>query len=373
MQGLDQTSVTAVGSNSQAETDGINFNISASASDDSHNESGSDDGHNSDNLQDDDISDEYDEEDDETVNHQQQLQQYNENQDMLMLTPEAQRLTIAMLCYYDFIVGRLHTYISDVTVMFEISEFLTKQQTLSPAVAAATAVATTSAAKTQESKSVSDFLTYVLNYTCFLSAEVCNFFIKFGCDPELVLAKNKDYLNDETKTLSDKQLKMAKLTLDLYMRNEESLPSGNNFNMFKKLKLNNREKLIIVQRAGKSIHRITYLELLAGDTLSVADSTDQHLLNDYQLDYMFKKFKPSQYINYVAVNISDRIPNALIDTIPFDIWLKTSADSPTPAPVHISSLVDNKSYSKRLVLLAYKEHLLADQKKVVVISPKSSK
>lgn len=353
-----------------------------------------------------------DDDDEEAIDHHQRQQDYDEDQSVMMLTAEAQRLATAMLCYHDFIIDRVYGYIQDNSVFFSIANFLNLLN-------CQTVIDNSSKGN---KKTVANFLTYVLNYTGFMSAEVCNFFIKFGCDAELVSAKNKDFLNDDNNQLTEEQLKMARHTLNLHMHNENSTPRGNNFVMYKRLNLSAREKLIIAQQAGKNSNRFIYLDLLADDILTVEDSTDQSLLNEFQLDYLIKKFRVEQYINYLAINLSDKVHDYILNSIPIESWLATvsgggssgssstnnsgsgavvsaasmagnvggskptgnkgkkstktrllpaatvtdskagatsSTVSTTMVPKHITALFHDSSYSRRIALLAYKDYLLS--------------
>jgi hypothetical protein len=245
-----------------------------------------------------------------------------EEEPIIELTPRAQRLAMAMLCYYDFVTGRKHYYIDDASVFFDIDEFLIKQS------------------------NVSEFLVYVLNYTSFLSSEVCNYFIKMGCDIELVNAKNLEFLNDEINVLSDVQLKMAKISLDNFMRFEEGMPRGNNTTLFGRLKLSNRELLIISAKAVKSGNQTIYLDLITDDLTT--DDANHYLLNDYQVDYIIKNWPIEKYINYLAVFAdNNNLQTALINRIAFDNWKSCPADIKSVA----------KTFSVRTALMAYKERL----------------
>jgi len=272
-----------------------------------------DDGDNSDSDSDSDNNNEEGEEEEESDDEQ-----------IIELSPKAQRLAMALLCYYDFTTGRKHTYIDDVSIFFDINDFLVKQT------------------------NVGEFLLYVLNYTNFFLPEVCNYFIKMGCDPELVNAKNLDYVNDVNNELSPQQITMAKFSLDNLMRFEpKSLPRGNNSVLFKKLGLCNRELLIISSRMTTSrLGQTFYLDII--DNNLTVDDANHYLLNDYQLDYIIKHWPVEKYIDYLAMFAdNNNLHTILINNIPFDKW------SACPPQVKLAL----KSFSHRVALMVYKDIL----------------
>lgn len=260
-------------------------------------------------------------------------------EEVLELSPKAQRLALGLLCFHDFTVGVKHLYIEDPSVLFILRDFLIRQP------------------------NPKDFLLYTLNYTSFFSSEVCLYFNRIASlfpstSPDndlfkdMINAKNLEYLNDEANNLTEEQVKIAKISLDNYMSFvDEGLPRGNNLVFFKRLNLSNQELLIICSRCSGSTSQTMYLDLISKNLTT--DDANHYLLNDYQVDHIIKKWPIEKYIDYLAMFADNNLlKDQIIVNVEFKKW--------SAAPDCVRNVVGK--YSARVILMIYKEYLTQSKK-----------